>query len=295
MSTQFLMMLEDPTLAHRDLSSLRCMFTGGEAVPYERAAAFEDRTGATVLQFYGSNETGALSRTTLRDDREHRLRTAGRVIDDMHVRLYADDGTVVAGTGRPAGRGPAMCLGYFDDDAANRELFTDDGWMLMGDVVEIDGDGYVRVIGRTSDFVIRGGKNISAPAVEEEVVTHPAVAVAAVVAMPDPIFGERVCVYVELRPGGTLTLEALVAHLDERGVSKEWFPEHLVVLDELPGRPAARSPRASSATTPSGAPLPSCRSRRGGGHCRRGSARARPRARPRTRPGSCATSWASRR
>ncbi len=233
-STQFLMMLEDPTLADRDLSSLRCMFTGGEAVPYERAAAFEDRTGATVLQFYGSNETGALSRTTLRDDRDHRLRTAGRVIDDMHVRLYDDDGTVVVGAGRPAGLGPATCLGYFDDDAANRELFTDDGWMLMGDVVEIDGDGYVRVIGRTSDFVIRGGKNISAPAVEEEVVTHPAVAVAAVVAMPDPIFGERVCVYVELRPGGALTLEELVAHLDERGVSKEWFPEHLVVLDELP-------------------------------------------------------------
>jgi acyl-CoA synthetase len=138
------------------------------------------------------------------------------------------------GTGRPAGRGPATCLGYFDDDAANGELFTDDGWMLMGDVVEIDGDGYVRVIGRTSDFVIRGGKNISAPAVEEEVVTHPAVAVAAVVAMPDPIFGERVCVYVELRPGGALTLEELVAHLDARGVSKEWFPEHLVVLGELP-------------------------------------------------------------
>ena len=73
-----------------------------------------------------------------------------------------------------------------------------------------------------------------APAVEEEVVTHPAVAVAAVVAMPDPIFGERVCVYVELRPGASLTLEGLVTHLDGRGVSKEWFPEHLVVLDELP-------------------------------------------------------------
>jgi acyl-CoA synthetase len=233
-STQFLMMLEDPTLPDRDLSSLRCMFTGGEAVPFERAAAFEDRTGAMVLQFYGSNETGALSRTTLLDDREHRLRTAGRVIDDMQVRLYDERGQVVTGTGRPAGKGPATCLGYFDDDAANRELFTDDGWMLMGDVVEIDADGYVRVVGRTSDFVIRGGKNISAPAVEEEVVTHPAVAVAAVVAMPDPIFGERVCAYVELRDGASLTLDGLVAHLDGRGVSKEWFPEHLVVLDELP-------------------------------------------------------------
>jgi acyl-CoA synthetase len=213
------------------------MFTGGEAVPYERAAAFEDATGAAVLQFYGSNETGALSRTTLDDDRERRLRTAGRVIPDMQVRLYDDSGrrdVTSSGTGRPAGRGPATCLGYLGDEDANRALFTDDGWMLMGDVVEIDADGYLRVIGRTSDFIIRGGKNISAPAVEDEVSTHPAVALAAVVGMPDPIFGERVCAYVEVRDGTTLSLEELTEHLANRGVSKEWFPERLVVVDELP-------------------------------------------------------------
>ncbi|MGH8984295.1 MAG: class I adenylate-forming enzyme family protein, partial [Acidimicrobiia bacterium] len=214
-----------------------CMFTGGEAVPYERAAAFEDATSAAVLQFYGSNETGALSRTTFDDDREHRFRTAGRVIPDMQVRLFDEMGgdvTDTGGPGRPAGRGPATCLGYLDDDDANRALFTDDGWMLMGDLVEIDADGYLRVIGRTSDFIIRGGKNISAPAVEDEVSTHPAVTLAAVVGMPDPVFGERVCAYVELRDGTTLSLEQLVTHLAERGVSKEWFPERLVVVDELP-------------------------------------------------------------
>ena len=236
-STQFLMLLEEPSFRARDLSSLRCMFTGGEAVPYERAAAFEDATGAAVLQFYGSNETGALSRTTLDDDREHRLRTAGRVIPDMRVRLYDDAGrrdVTGSGLGRPAARGPATCLGYLDDQDANRALFTDDGWILMGDVVEVDADGYLRVIGRTSDFIIRGGKNISAPAVEQEVVTHPAVALVAVVGMPDSIFGERVCAYVEVREGTTLSLEELVAHLAQRGVSKEWFPERLVVVDELP-------------------------------------------------------------
>ena len=76
-STQFIMMLNEQQVRPRDLSSLRCMFTGGEAVPYERAAEFEDRIGAIVLQFYGSNETGALSRTTVFDTRERRLRTAG--------------------------------------------------------------------------------------------------------------------------------------------------------------------------------------------------------------------------
>lgn len=235
-STQFLMMLNSPALAEHDLSSLRCMFTGGEAVPYERAAEFEERTGAAVLQFYGSNETGALSRTTLRDTRERRLRTAGRVIEGMHVRLYDAGGRDVTATGRgqAACRGPAMSLGYLDDDDANAQLFTADGWMLTGDVCEIDGDGYLRVVGRTADFIIRGGKNISAPQVEEEVGSHPAVAMAAAVAMPDEVFGERVCVYVELRPGRALTLEDLCAHLAARGVGKELWPERLVVVGALP-------------------------------------------------------------
>jgi acyl-CoA synthetase len=236
-STQFLMMLNSPELSKRDLSSLRCMFTGGEAVPYERAARFEDLTGARVLQFYGSNETGALSRTTIDDDREHRLGTAGRIIPEMHVRLLADDGhdiTEPGVPGNPVCKGPATCFGYLDDEQGNEELFTRDGWMRIGDLAEIDADGYLRVVGRTSDIIIRGGKNLSAPAIEAEVAEHPAIAVAAVVAMPDEVFGERVCLYAELRPDTSLELADVVEFLTERGVSREWFPERLVVLDALP-------------------------------------------------------------
>ena len=130
--------------------------------------------------------------------------------------------------------GPAVCLGYWGDEEANTKLYTADGWMLMGDIVEIDAEGELKVVGRTSDFIIRGGKNISAPAVEEEVGTHPAVAMVAAVPVPDPVFGERVAAYVELKPGASLTLEGLVEHLRARGVSKEWFPERLAVLDQLP-------------------------------------------------------------
>jgi acyl-CoA synthetase len=236
-STQFLMMLNSPELEQRDLSSLRCMFTGGEAVPGERAARFEAVTGARVLQFYGSNETGALSRTTMRDDREHRLGTAGKVIPEMQVRLLDDAGRDITEPdvpGNPVCRGPATCFGYLDDAAANDALFTDDGWMRIGDVCEIDVDGYLRVVGRTSDIIIRGGKNLSAPAIEAEVAQHPAIALGAVVAMPDPVFGERVCLYAELHPGVTLELEDVVDFLRARGVSREWFPERLVVLDALP-------------------------------------------------------------
>ncbi len=89
-------------------------------------------------------------------------------------------------------------------------------------------------VGPVADFIIRGGKNISGPAVEEVVATHPAVALAAAVAMPDPVYGERVRVYVELRAGASLTLDALREHLAARGITREWWPERLIVSDVLP-------------------------------------------------------------
>jgi acyl-CoA synthetase len=106
--------------------------------------------------------------------------------------------------------------------------------MLTGDVVTLDPDGRLTVVGRSADFIIRGGKNVSAVAVEEAVSSHPAIALAAAVAMPDPVFGERVCVYAELHPDASLDLAGLIRHLEERGESKESFPERLVVQDALP-------------------------------------------------------------
>jgi len=237
-STQFIMLLNAPELDGHDLTSLRVLFTGGEMVPYERASQFEERTGCTVLQFYGSNETGALSNTCLDDPRERRLRTAGRVIEEMQVRLFDDDGADVTASGGPgiaACKGRVNCLGYYGDAEANARLYTADGWMLTGDYCTIDDEGYLTVGGRASDFIIRGGKNISAAQVEDEVSSHPAVALAAAVAMPDPVFGERVCVYLELQPGADpLDLDAVRAHLDARGVGKELWPERVIVVDALP-------------------------------------------------------------
>ena len=236
-STQFIMMLNSPALSRFDLSSLRCMFTGGEAVPFERAVQFERDTGAKVLQFFGSNETGALSRTGTTDTPPQRLRSAGRVIDAMNVRLFAEDGADVTATGGPgqaACAGPATCLGYFDDPAANEKLFTPDGWMLTGDICTLDADGYLRVVDRKSDFIIRGGKNISAAAVEDQVGAHPSVAMVAAVAVPDPVYGERVCAVVVLRPDCPLDLDGLRVHLKERGVSPENWPERLEIVADLP-------------------------------------------------------------
>jgi acyl-CoA synthetase len=241
-STQFILMLASGSIDGADLRELRVVFTGGEAVPRTQAAAFEEQTGALMLQFFGSNETGALSCTTLDDDADQRLGSSGRVIPEMQVRLFGEDGsdiTATGGPGQPAGRGPATCVGYLEEEA-NAELFTPDGWMLMADLVTVDPDGYLRVVGRKSDLIIRGGKNISAAEVEAEVGTHPSVRTVAAVAVPDEVFGERTCVVVALRDGASLSLGEVVRHLADRGVGKHLYPEHLLVVDELPSAPGGK-------------------------------------------------------
>jgi acyl-CoA synthetase len=244
-STQFLMMLDSPKLDEVELS-LRAMYTGGERVPEARARIWEERTGGIVLQFFGSNETGAFTCTTLEDPADKRFTTAGKIIPDLHVRLFDENGgdiTATGGPGQPGGSGPTLSMGYWDDEGANDQLYTREGWMLMGDLVTIDDEGYLSVVGRTSDFIIRGGKNISAAQVEELVGSDSAVAVAAVVAVPDDIFGERVCVLVEpsgLPGAGKLDLARINADLAAAGTSKEILPEYLVVLESLPRSSGAK-------------------------------------------------------
>jgi acyl-CoA synthetase len=234
-STQLRMLLADPACERTDLSSLRVMFTGGEKVPYEAARQFEETTGAAILNVYGSNEAGFVTGTSVRDPQERRLRTAGRLPPGTELRLYDDHGQETQGRGQPGSRGPSIGAGYLDDPAADAELFTEDGFVLQADIVELDDEGYLTVVGRKSDLIIRGGKNISAPEVEAEVSAHPAVALASAVPIPDSVFGERVCVFVELRrKDATLELDELTDFILGRGASKELLPERLVVLDELP-------------------------------------------------------------
>jgi acyl-CoA synthetase len=234
-STQLIMLLNAIEAESLKLEHLRFLYTGGEAVPFERAARFEALTQAIVLQFYGSNEAGGLSYTRWRDSQALRLRTAGRIIPEMQVTLLdPQSGLPTNGCGRPICQGPLVSLGYANDDAANRQLYTDEGFLKVDDVVRIDDQGYLTVVGRIGDFIIRGGKNISAAAVEEAALAHPAIAAAAAVAMPDVVFGEKVCLYATLAIDAPLTLDALVGFLQGNGVSKENCPERLILLDELP-------------------------------------------------------------
>lgn len=237
-TTQLTMMLASPAFDEVDLATLRVLYTGGERVPPQRAREWERRTGSTVLQFYGSNEMGPFSCTSLRDSEGLRLTTVGRVVPGLDYRIYDESGRDVTAdgvAGQPGARSPGVCNGYWNDDEANEQLFSADGYLLMADLVTIDADGYVRIEGRKSDIIIRGGKNISAAGVEADIGGHPAVEMVAALPVPDPVFGERVGVVVTLRaPTKSLSLDDLVDYLTKRGVSKECFPEYLVVVDEMP-------------------------------------------------------------
>lgn len=247
-STQFRMMLHCANPPLEQIGALRVMFTGGEAVPFAEAKRFEEVTGAKSLQFYGSNETGAASATSVRDDAETRLSTGGYLIPEMQVRVF-DGAREVTGPGvrrgQPAVRGVLTSAGYWNDPEADADLFTEDGWILLGDIVEVDEVGRLRVVGRLADLIIRGGKNISAVEVEDHVREHPAVAMVAAVGVPDPIFGERLCVVVTLEPAaGSLTLTELTDWLRTQGITREYLPEKLLVVASLPMAPGGKIAKA---------------------------------------------------
>ena len=127
-----------------------------------------------------------------------------------------------------------MCIGYVDS-SLNASTFTADGWLRTGDLGVLDGDGYVRVTGRKKDIIIRKGENLSAKAIEDVLHEHPAVAEAAVIGLPDPVSGERVCACVVLRdPSGRLALDDLRQFMEQRQVMKQKIPEQLELLGVLP-------------------------------------------------------------
>jgi non-ribosomal peptide synthetase component E (peptide arylation enzyme) len=152
-----------------------------------------------------------------------------------------DDGNDVAmGTaGELLTVGPETFVGY-TDKLLDDEAFTADGWYRTGDIGRMDAEGCLTIVDRKKDIIIRGGENISSHEVEDLLTRHPAVAQAAVVAMPDPLYGERACAFIILRENATLTLEEVRRHFVEMGVAKQKTPERLEFVDDLPRTSAGK-------------------------------------------------------
>jgi 2,3-dihydroxybenzoate-AMP ligase len=222
--------------AAADLSSLRVVQVGGARLAPEHARRVRPELGATLQQVFGMAE-GLLNHTRLDDPDEVLVATQGRPLSPGdEIRVVDPLGRPVA-AGEPGGletRGPYTLRGYWRAPHHNARAFTPDGFYRTGDVVRLRPDGNLVVDGREKDLINRGGEKISAEEVEDLILSHPAVASVAAVAMPDRVLGERTAAYAVLRPGADLDLAGLVAHLRGRHVAAFKLPERLEVVPDLP-------------------------------------------------------------
>ncbi len=235
--------LSHPTRTRHDLTSIRTLAVGGSRLMPEAARAALEAFGPVLTQVYGMAE-GLLCATRAGDPAEVVVETQGRPVSpDDELRVVDDDGREV-----PAGmvgelecRGPYTIRGYYRAAEHNRAAFTADGFYRTGDLVRLHRSGNVVVEGRKKDTINRGGEKISSEEVENLILAHPAVLNVAVVAMPDPILGERACACVIPRPGASLTLEELTVFLvRDKRVAKFKVPERLEVRERFPTTPVGK-------------------------------------------------------
>lgn len=227
-----------------DLSSLRAMVVGGSAAPRGMIQAFQERHGLRVVHAWGMTETtplGTVSTLTpeLQEapaDVQYDYRAKqGRPVPFIEIRARNDQG-LVPWDGQTMGeleiRGPWVASAYYEAPEAG-DRWTDDGWLRTGDIVTIDPQGYIEIKDRAKDLVKSGGEWISSVALENELMAHPAVAEAAVIAVPHPKWQERPLAVVVLKPGQSATKDELLDFL-RPNFAKWWLPDDIVFVDQIP-------------------------------------------------------------
>ena len=205
--TMFIAMLDHPQRASFDLSSLRTGIMAGATCPIEvmRRVISEMHMGEVQIA-YGMTETSPVSiQTGPADELELRVTTVGRTQPQLESKLIDAAGNTVARgeIGELCTRGYSVMLGYWNNPQATADAIDGDGWMHTGDLAQMDEQGYVRIVGRNKDMIIRGGENIYPRELEEFFFTHPAVADVQVVGIPDAKYGEEIVAWIKFHPGHT--------------------------------------------------------------------------------------------
>lgn len=204
---------------------------GGSTVPIAVTDRAE-RMGIKCYRSYGSTEHPSITVSYLDEPQDKRCTTDGHVIEGVEIRL-ADDGEIFS-------RGPDLCLGY-TDPALTAAAFDADGWYRTGDVGVLDADGYLSITDRVSDIIIRGGENISAQEVEEQLLGMEAIAEVSVVAAPDERLGEHAAAVIRVRAGSELpSLAQIRDHLSTVGLAKQKWPESLHEVTDFPRTPSGK-------------------------------------------------------
>ena len=209
--TMFIAELAHPDLEAFDLSSLRTGIMAGSPCPVEvMKQVISDMNMTDVTIAYGMTETSPVSTQTMTTDTiERRVSTVGRVHPHVEIKIIDPDGkTVERGQdGELCTRGYSIMLGYWNDPQRTEESIDADGWMHSGDLATMDPDGYVNIVGRIKDMIIRGGENIYPREIEEYLYGHPAIEDVQVIGVPDEKYGEQVMAWVKLREGAEATGE----------------------------------------------------------------------------------------
>jgi len=234
-------LLDSPRARKADLSSITDFVVGGQKLPAEIAVRLRDELGIRVRQMFGMAE-GMFLVTPAGASQDVRHHTVGAPVspgDEIRILEPGGDGEIVDGeVGELAARGPYTIRGYYRAAAHNSTAFTADGFYRTGDLARRhrtpDGVFY-SIEGRIKDVINRGVEKIHAEEVEELIIQHPSVAAAALVAMPDPVLGEKGCAYLVLQAGaGPLTVDSLGRHLLAGGLAKYKLPERVEILPALP-------------------------------------------------------------
>ncbi len=235
--TMFIAELEHPGFERFDLSSLRTGIMAGAPCPVEVMKKVISRMHMSeVLIAYGQTECSPVNHMTLADDPlEKRVETVGRAGPHLEVKIIDEEGAIVP-AGQPGDictRGYAVMKGYWDDPGRTAETVDSDGWLHSGDLGVMDGEGYVSVVGRLKDMIIRGGENIYPREIEEFLFTHPGIQDAKVVGVSDEKFGEEVCVWVQLKENEDLSEEEIRAFCKDH-IAYFKVPRYIRIVDEFP-------------------------------------------------------------
>jgi fatty-acyl-CoA synthase len=235
-----------PMLDDYDLSHLRVLLCGGSAVPKSLSEAYREKLGIPLLHAWGMTETSPIATMSTRrsqhdelteDERANVRAKQGQPVPLVELRLVdPDTGEELpwddVQTGEIQAAGPWIAKEYYRGEGGGSQ-YTEDGWLRTGDVAAADRYGFLRLVDRTKDLVKSGGEWISSVELENEIMAHPKIAEAAVIAIPHERWVERPMACVVLKPGESLTAEEVLEHLKPR-VAKWWLPDAVEFIDEVP-------------------------------------------------------------
>ncbi|MFT4195742.1 AMP-binding protein [Ottowia sp.] len=236
--TMFIAELDHPRFAEFDLSSLRTGIMAGTACPIEVMKRVVERMHLPEITIaYGMTETSPVScQSSTETPLEKRVTTVGTVQPHLEIKIVDPDSgkTVPRGErGEFCTRGYSVMHGYWGDEMKTREAIDAEGWMHTGDLATMDAEGYVNIVGRIKDMVIRGGENVYPREIEEFLYRHPKVQDVQVVGLPDPRFGEELCAWIIAKPGQELTEDEVRAFCKGQ-IAHYKVPKYLRFVDAFP-------------------------------------------------------------